>query len=91
MSLFTKQIGEYTFNFNRIITVGGIKYHVSVWDGSSSHYFIMNELDNGWEISTAPQMPDWIMKYERKISQAIKAYIKYHRNSNGDTTELSIR
>jgi hypothetical protein len=60
------------FFFNRMYTVNGISYHVSVVDRyRQSHFFNMEQKSNLWRIVDAPKVPDWIMNIEKKLEEAI--------------------
>ncbi|RYE26790.1 MAG: hypothetical protein EOP48_34925 [Sphingobacteriales bacterium] len=71
---FTKQIetpkGSRKFYFNRIFTVDGVKYHVSVVD-TSSCYFIIQKQSGNWKISTQSNVPSWLLDVESELGLAI--------------------
>jgi hypothetical protein len=60
------------FFFNRMYTVNGINYHVSVVDRYRQAYFFnMEQTSDRWRIVNAPKVPDWIMNIEKKLEEAI--------------------
>jgi hypothetical protein len=60
------------FFFNRMYTVKGIGYHVSiVGRDRQSYFFSMEQTADGWRIVNAPRLPDWIMNIEKKLEEAI--------------------
>lgn len=60
------------FFFNRIYTVKGIVYHVSVVDkNKKSFFFNMEQTSEGWRIVNAPKLPDWIMNVEKDLEATI--------------------
>ena len=72
MPYFNTIIGGHRFAFNRIYTIDGTKYHVSVKDGSTSHYFMMDDRHDSWVFSERNQdLPKWIVECEKQIEQAI--------------------
>jgi hypothetical protein len=80
MPHFTKRvittIGLRTFYFNRIYTVNGAKYHVSVQDGAS-YYFMMIERNGSWLIDgTKERLPYWIMEAEKELENAIHEHLE---------------
>jgi hypothetical protein len=65
------QEGSLTFLFNRIYTVGGTKYHVSVMSGRLSHYFIMHDGEGSWHFANIRLLPSWIIALRKEIEAAI--------------------
>jgi hypothetical protein len=60
------------FLFNRIYTVDGVRYHVSVMDADRHVFaFNMEEKYGRWKIINAPKIPDWIMNIEKELEDAI--------------------
>jgi hypothetical protein len=60
------------FFFNRIYTVDGVRYHVSVIDTErKSWFFGMQERGGKWQIINAPKVPDWIIDVEKQLELAI--------------------
>jgi hypothetical protein len=80
MSNFTKNIqtqkGLITFYFNRIYTVNGVKYHVSVRDNKTSYYFMMEGSDEQWNFLDDTPLPHWIIELEKELKNAINAHLK---------------
>jgi hypothetical protein len=80
MSYFTKNLetdnGVLTFYFNRIYTVNGPKYHVSVRDGKLSHYFMMGDGNNEWHFSDPTVLPQWIRVLQKNLEEAINQHLK---------------
>ena len=61
-----------TFHFNRIYTVDGIRYHLSVKTALRvSHYFMMQEKEGGWYFSNSKILPIWLIEMERMLEKAI--------------------
>jgi hypothetical protein len=77
MQNFTKRIRieegySPEFSFNRIHTVNGVHYYVSVMDKRGQSYAFNMELkDKSWKIINAPKLPDWIMRIEKELGDAI--------------------
>ena len=62
----------YVFHFNRIYTVNGVCYHISVrTQGHISHYFMMEEDNGGWYFSDMALLPQWLIEMERQLEAAI--------------------
>jgi hypothetical protein len=60
------------FFFNRIYTVAGVRYHVSVIDTERKSWFFNMQARNGkWQIINAPKVPDWIINVEMQLEEAI--------------------
>jgi len=80
MSSFTKNIetqkGGLTFYFNRIYTVNGVKYHVSVRNGRFTHYFMMEDGNEQWHFTDITALPDWIIILERKLENVIHQHLQ---------------
>ena|SRR5215212_7474218 len=75
MPHFTKRVstddGVVNFYFNRVYTVNGIKYHISVTKKQRSHYFMMEDGEAGWHFSDITSLPEWIIELEKKLETAI--------------------
>lgn len=76
MSDFEKVIGSagkaLVFRFNRIYTVKGNIYFVSVTGRrSAQHHFQMEQRGGTWKIVESPRPPDWIFKHEPALAHAI--------------------
>lgn len=77
MPHFTKHIatsiGRLEFFFNRIYTVNGTRYHVSVKDDQRlTHTFYMEIKNSNWEIVKVPsQPPHWVLEVEQELATAI--------------------
>ena len=78
MQNFTRRIAvDQNFNpeffFNRIYTVHGMRYHISVMDGNGQTFaFNMEQKNGSWKIIDAPKLPDWIITIESKLQDAIE-------------------
>ena len=77
--LHTKE-GNVIFYFNRIYTVEGTRYHVSVMD-TTRHSFAFNMQENRgtWKMVNTGSCPEWIIKLEPEISNAIIEHIAESR------------
>lgn len=77
MQNFTKRIlveegFSPEFFFNPIYTVNGVSYHISVLDkNKQSVFFTMQEKKSAWKIVNAPRPPEWIIKLEKELGDAI--------------------
>jgi hypothetical protein len=78
MQSFTKRLAtpdpafRPEFFFNKIYTVAGVRYHVSVQDKDrQSYFFIMENRNGAWKIINAPQVPQWILDAEKQLEQCI--------------------
>jgi len=76
MPHFTKRLktdfGNPEFFFNRVFTVAGVRYHVSVHDEKRKvHFFNMNGKTGEWHIVTDVKTPEWIMNLQSQLSDAI--------------------
>jgi hypothetical protein len=76
MPHFTKRIAtdfdNPEFIFNRIFTVSGVRYHVSVKDKDrKAFFFTMQEKGGEWYIIEVTNPPNWITDLEAELSQAI--------------------
>ena len=68
---------NYVFHFNRIYTVDGIRYHVSVrTQGNISYYFMMEEDTGGWNFSDMALLPEWLIDMEQQFENVVKEHIK---------------
>ena len=78
MPHFSKRIqipqGNIKFYFNRIYTVEGVKYHVSVRE-KLSHYFMMHSVGEDWQFSDLLNLPQWIVELRSKLSDCIKGHL----------------
>ncbi len=77
MPHFTKHIvtsiGRLEFFFNRIYTVNGIRYHVSVKDNKRlTHAFYMETKNSNWQIVKVPAPPDWVLEVESQLAGTIE-------------------
>ena len=69
---FKTDFGTPQFVFDRIFTVNGAHYHVSVVDDKGrSQFFNMQFKKDEWVIIDAPKVPDWIMGLQNELSKAI--------------------
>ena len=76
MQHFTKRIevndSYYGFYFNRIYTVEGVRYHISVVDKErKAHSFNMMEKKGVWVLVKPETCPEWIAKLEPTLSGII--------------------
>lgn len=69
-AIFTEG-NTHIFYFDKIYTASGIKYHVSVRDTQQQFFFNIEEMEGGFKIIDAPKVPDWIMKIEKQLEEAI--------------------
>ena len=70
--------GTLNFYFNRIYTVDGTKYHVSVVNGALSHYFIMQDGGERWDFSDITILPQWLIELRTKLETAINNHLQEH-------------
>ena len=74
---FTKRIevekGYVSFYFNRIYTVEGVRYYVSVIDPNTKRVvmFQMHEKEGKWSILHFLDYPFWIVQLEAQLSEII--------------------
>jgi hypothetical protein len=62
----------YIFHFNRIYTVNGVAYHISVRSAANlSHNFMMQEKNGGWCLGDLSGLPQWLIEMEKKFEAAI--------------------
>ena len=67
---------SFTFLFNRIYTVNGTAYHISVRTiGSVSNHFMMEEKNGGWYFTDITLLPQWIIELERRFENVIQENI----------------
>lgn len=60
------------FSFNRITTVNGIEFLVSVIDKSGIiHHFTMQQGETRWKIVEVGKVADWIAQVEGELEKAI--------------------
>ena len=60
------------FYFNRIYTVEGDRFHISVVGTDKKAYsFIMQQKGDIWQIVNAQNCPSWIVELEEDLSKAI--------------------
>jgi hypothetical protein len=77
MQNFTKRIPinqEFNpeFFFNRIYTVHGVRYHISVMDKQRAVYILHMEIEKGkWYLVNKAKLPEWILAVEDKLEKAI--------------------
>lgn len=75
-TLPVKEVGNLDFYFNRIYTVSGLRYHVSVMDRSSkSFHFTMEAQGAKWKIIPVPEPPDWILNLEERLADAVMHHL----------------
>ena len=77
MQNFTRRIVVEGFSlrffFHKMYTVKGISFHISVADRNNrSHFFNMEQSPSGWKIVNAPKLPDWLIKIEQDLAEAIE-------------------
>ena len=65
------------FHFNRIYTVSGLRYHVSVKSIlNTNHYFMMMEKNGSWLFSDESCVPQWILQLENELQKAITEHLE---------------
>ena len=65
------------FHFNRIFTVSGPRYHVSVKSIlNTHHYFMMMEKNGNWSFSDESCVPQWILQLENELQKAITEHLQ---------------
>jgi hypothetical protein len=65
------------FLFNRIFTISGICYHVSVKSISNkNHYFMMHEKNGSWMFSDEGILPQWIRDLGTQLQTAIIEHLQ---------------
>jgi hypothetical protein len=79
MPHFTKRIqtdfGYADFIFDRLFTGGGVRYHIAVLDDGRKTCIFSMEVSNGkWHIVYTPKTPEWILKLESELSEAIVSH-----------------
>ena len=79
MPHFTKHIdtsiGRLEFFFNRIYTVNGTRYHVSVKDGKRVTYtFYLETKNDTWQVVKVPTPPDWILAVESDLARVVEKH-----------------
>jgi hypothetical protein len=77
MQNFTRRIVVEGFSlrffFHKMYTVKGISFHISVADRNNrSHFFNMEQTASGWRIVNAPKVPDWLIRTEQQLVNAIE-------------------
>jgi hypothetical protein len=80
MQHFTRRIqtreGFYSFYFNRIYTVAGIRYHISVVDNEKKVIsFLMEKKESTWHFVNPSNCPEWILSFEEQLSSIINEEI----------------
>lgn len=75
MSNFTKKLmtdfGFAVFIFNRIYTVEGLRYYISVNDYNyNSYFFRMKAIGGKWIIGDK-NVPEWILSIQKELSDSI--------------------
>jgi hypothetical protein len=75
MPHFTKELktdfGYAEFVFNRMYTVEGMRYYVSVNDNNhNSYFFRMQALGSRW-IVVDKNVPEWVLKLQNELSDAV--------------------
>jgi hypothetical protein len=79
MSHFVKRLlsdqGNLSFYFNRIFTAEGTRYHISAVDRNRRPLsFAMEEKNGTWWFVNTDNCPSWLIKLEKKLSDAILLY-----------------
>ena len=70
------QEGNLTFYFNRIVTAGGTRYHVSVIDSRRKmQIFHFNEEGTKWKLLSPESCPPWILALENILATEIIKHI----------------
>lgn len=60
------------FLFNRVYTVSGVHYFISVMDQAHKHYnFSMEERNGCWKVMEASAWPEWVSSAEGALEEAI--------------------
>jgi hypothetical protein len=79
MADFVKKLdtpdGRLAFTFNRIYTVKGVSYFISVFRKSTPHFFHMESRDGTWRMVDAPKPPEWICQYENELANFIEGIL----------------
>jgi hypothetical protein len=69
------EAGTRDFIFNRIFTVDGPLYYISVKNSRDrSEYFHMIERRGMWTFRDINKVPEWIMPLESKLADAINEH-----------------
>jgi hypothetical protein len=64
---------NHIFHFNRIYSVDGLMYHVSVKNlNNYSHNFLMVQKDGHWFFKDIKVTPQWIIELEPQLEAAIQ-------------------
>lgn len=79
MQHFTEKIrtehGLLNFYFNRIFTINGTRFHVSVIDPQrKAHIFYLYKENFSWKILNIQDCPIWIAELETDLSATISNY-----------------
>ena len=74
--IYVREIGNLEFQFNRLFTVDGTRYFITVVDKEhNSHHFKMRPGPNGsWIIEKNEELPVWLFSLEPQLEEAIKKH-----------------
>ena len=77
---FTRQIktewGYFTFYFNKVYSVDGVRYHVSFNDKDRKVVvFQMYLIDSLWSITNPVNCPEWLINLQQFLSEIINSKI----------------
>lgn len=81
MKYFTErmrtQLGYLNFYFNKLFTVEGTRYHVSVTDAQKKlHIFQLYKENKSWKILNKNDCPFWITELEPEFNILISKFTK---------------
>jgi hypothetical protein len=76
MQHFTRRIqtreGFFNFYFNRIYTVAGLRYHISLVDNEKKVIsFLMEKKESTWHLVNPYNCLEWILSFEEQLSSII--------------------
>ena len=75
-SLPTNEGRSLIFHFNRIFTVNGPRYHISVKTVSSTYYFLMQQTGENWEFTDLTNLPAWLIDLKEELELVIVEHIE---------------
>ena len=81
MSHFIKIIsseekGNVEFFFDRIASEKELRYHLTVVTNKKEiFHFTMRKDGSKWKIVEAPKPPEWIIKLQEKLSEALNGHL----------------
>lgn len=75
-SLPTNEGRSLIFHFNRIFTVNGTRYHISVKTVSSTYYFLMQQTGENWEFTDLTNLPAWLIDLKEELELVIVEHIE---------------